>query len=177
MHYTLSGRLKYRAKRYGPTAIEHTIDWRLENVRIVAPTLSAQTYKYDPGSHACTTRPQRWVAADVEEHFAGFQCGWNPSISISAPWGVGLSFWPSCSRKDAGVVTTHRGRKGKALSAAWDAASIGFPDQHVDVTPKGHRPKKSRCYGVVAQFDFTIGSSNRQWRSPVRHKICPTPHW
>ena len=90
VHYTLSGRLKYTAKRDGPTAIEHTIDWRLENVRIVAPTLTARTYKYDPGSHACTTRPQRWVAADVEEHFAGFDAAGTPR-SRSRPRGASAS--------------------------------------------------------------------------------------
>ena len=100
VHYTITGKLRYVAKRYGPTAIENNIDWRLENLRVVTPTLAAQTYKYDPGSHACTSRRQRVSQFHFSEHYAGFACDWNPSISISAPWGVGLSFWPGLRQQE-----------------------------------------------------------------------------
>jgi len=177
VHYTITGQLKYVAKRYGPTAIDHTVEWRLENVRVVVPTLSAQTYKYDPGSHACTTRPQRVNAIEFSERYAGFACDWNPSISISAPWGVGASFWPSCDDKAAGIFTGSKSTRGRGFSKGWDDGRVKYSNQGLGLKPKGIRPDRPNCYGVVAQFDITIGGSARAFRSPVRHEVCPTPQW
>ena len=69
-HYSIAGALKYTAKRYGPTAIDHTIEWRLEKIRVVSPSLSVTTYAYDPGSHACTSRRHRFSSIKVSERWA-----------------------------------------------------------------------------------------------------------
>jgi hypothetical protein len=177
VHYTITGKLRYVAKRYGPTAITNNVDWRLENLRVVTPTLAAQTYKYDPGSHACTSRRQRVSQFEFSERYAGFACNWNPSISISAPWGVGVSFWPSCANKKAGIFEGGRNTPGTGLTKGWDSDFVKYGDQHLGLKPKGIRPDKPRCYGVVARFDIRIGGSARAFKSPIRHRICPTPTW
>ena len=160
------GKLRYVAKRYGPTAIENNIDWRLENLRVVTPTLAAQTYKYDPGSHACTSRRQRVSQFHFSEHYAGFACDWNPSISISAPWGVGLSFWPSCANKKAGIFEGSRNTPGTGLTKGWDSDFVKYGDQHLGLKPKGIRPDKPRRYGLLAAS--TSGSAAPRVRSSRR---------
>jgi hypothetical protein len=177
VHYRITGSLKYVAKRYGPTAITNDIDWRLERLRVVTPTLAAQTYKYDPGSHRCTSRPQRVSEIAFSERHAGFACDWNPAISISAPWGVGLSFWPSCSSKPAAIFSGHHTTPGTGLSKGWDSARVKYGDQHLGLKRKGDRPDKPQCYGVIASFDIRIGGSARAFKAAKRHKICPTPKW
>lgn len=175
--YTITGELKYTAKRYGPTAIDRNVEWRLEDIRIVTPTLSAQTYRYDPGNHACTTNAQRVDDIEFSERWAGYGCNWNPSISISAPFGVGVSFWPDCDDKKAGIFTGHRATAGTGFSKGWDDGRVEYPNQGLGLKPQGVGPDEPNCYGVVARFDITIGGSGRAFRSPVRHKVCPTPQW
>jgi hypothetical protein len=177
VHYTITGKLKYVAKRYGPTAMLNNVDWRLENLRVVTPTLAAQTYKYDPGSHACTSRRQRVSQFEFSERYAGYACDWNPSITISAPLAVGISFWPSCGNKPAGIFEGRRNKPGTGLTKGWDSDFARYDDQHLGLTRKGGHPDKPKCYGVVARFDITIGGSARAFKSPIRHKICPTPNW
>lgn len=50
------------------------------------------------------------------------------------------------------------------------------PGSHA-LKPQGVGPDEPNCYGVVARVDLTIGGSGRAFRSPVRHKVCPTPQW
>lgn len=177
VRYTISGQLKYTARRFGPTGINHNIEWRLQNPRIVKPVLAAHTYNYDPGSHVCTTRLHKFSEIKIYENWAGYACNWHPRISISPPFKVGVSFWPSCSSKSAGLFHASKSSPASGLVSGWDDDAVKYGNQALGLKPKGIPPDKPKCYGVVAKFEVLNGESWRSFKSPSRSKVCPRPKW
>jgi hypothetical protein len=143
----------------------------------VTPVLSVHTYNYDPGSHVCTTHRRRFSEIKIYENWAGYACNWHPRISISPPFKVGVSFWPSCQKKSAGLFHASKSSPASGLVSGWDDDTVRYANQALGLKPKGIRPDKPKCYGVVAKFEVLIGESWRSFKSPIRHKVCPHPRW
>ena len=75
------------------------------------------------------------------------------------------------------MFTASKPAAGSAIVAGWDSERVSYANQGLGLKPKGIRPDKPRCYGVVAKFTIRNGGSVRAFKSPVRHKVCPTPKW
>ncbi len=83
------------------------------------------------------------VKVSMRQAWTGYSCTFNPSLGISAPWGISISGWPSCgNRNQAGYATTPPGQLSHY--AQYNSGSpASFADYHVDPTPK-----PVPCYGV-----------------------------
>jgi hypothetical protein len=171
--YTIGGALKYPSSR----TVTGTGDilWRLQDVRLADLSTRVVATKYDPGAHACTTRPHRWQGATATQRWAGHKCDFDPRIIVSFPAAISVSFWPSCSDKDAAILKATEG-PASSLFKGWDDVKVKFEDQQ-ELTPGGASPPKMKCYGVVMRFDMDNGGEERTFKSPKRHKVCPHPNW
>jgi hypothetical protein len=176
VHYTISGKLTYLAKRYGPTAL-HMTERRLERITVVAPALSVRATRYDPGNHSCTSRPVRWTSIRATQGWAGYACNFHPSIGISAPFGVSAGFWPSCGSRTQGQWGhTFADRARSSVTLYSSSGRVRYGTQGLGLRPTGSTFPKPKCYGVTATFRLQFGGTADTVRSPKR-QVCPTPRW
>lgn len=85
------------------------------------------------------------------QHWTGYACGFNPSISVSFPWGVSLGGWPNCGdRRQAGYTTSY-GR-----GSFFEQSNSGSPTRFGDVTISFQQAAPS--YGVVASVVAYVGT-------------------
>jgi hypothetical protein len=162
---TVSGRIRYTSERLanqtGPGYF-----YRIRKVTLVAPKTTATVYRYDPGSHSCTTRKFRVARLAVSQAISGYSCTFSPQVSVSVPFRVSMGFWPSCKNRNAARYRGSVSRNSTIIQANQDSR-VRFGDQ-VNTSPK---PK---CYATAVNFRIIAGSTVATARTG-RMKICMTP--
>src|SRR5262249_8897257 len=129
------------------------------------PTITAAVHDYADGS---CTGPATLTKLTMGQFWAGHACSFNPSLSVSFPWGISFGAWPSCSdRRQAGFSTTYT-HTDNSYTQHNSGSPVTFADFTVPLI-NFHKP----CYGVVASavgfvkdnsdsFGANHGSSSRQ---------------
>lgn len=169
--YTLDGKVTYTAVKGPKDAGSSLRTYYLKNIKLRAPRLRAQTLKYDTAKHACGTKAAKFKKLGVRQVFAGYACSYNPSISVSVPWGVSASAWPSCGNKKAASYGSSYSSGSSATQLRSDTV-ITF-ESYV-YSQRSSNPKSGPCYGGRAKFALQTGSIDSTKTSP-RAKICLTP--
>jgi len=102
--FSVTGKISYTAVQ-GP----HSILWK-EPAAQVAP-LTAKVHAYNKGRCTGSAKLRK---ISMGQFWTGYSCSFNPSLSASAPWGVGIGGWPSCwviaSEPDSAATRTGRAR-------------------------------------------------------------------
>ena len=169
--YTLDGKVTYTAVK-GPKDIGSSLrTYWLKNIKLRAPRLRFWTVVYDSSTHSCTSRTAKFKKIGVRQLWAGYACAYNPTISVSVPWGVSLSAWPSCGNKKAANYgsTFSSGTSGTQLRS--DTIIKFATYQYAQRTTD---PTTGACYGGRAKFALQTGSIDSTKTSP-RGKVCLTP--
>jgi hypothetical protein len=101
VYFTLRGRITYTTSFSG----RGVVFW--ENQRLAGPTLEADIHTYGGGS---CIGPSTLTRISMGQYWSGYECGFNPSLSVSLPWGISFGGWPSCgSRTRAAHVSSYGG--------------------------------------------------------------------
>jgi hypothetical protein len=135
--------------------------------KIHAPRLTAEIHDFANGSCA---GPSTLTKLTLGQYWAGYSCSFNPQISISYPYGVSLSAWPSCKpRRQASDQSTF-----DATSSFYEQAttrgSVSYGNYVASAT------KYHPCYGVFATaigYQSNISDAFGPGQSAAR-KVCLT---
>ena len=156
--FTATGKINYSVAQ-GP----HSAQWT--NIKLTAPKLTAAIHAYSGGS---CSGPGTVTKLSMGQFWTGYSCSFNPSLSVSAPWGASIGGWPSCgNRKRASLSTTYT-----TTSPTYTQNNTGSPTTFGNYTAAGPDPAHP-CYGVFVSavafkgstsdsFGATQGSSSRK---------------
>lgn len=169
---TASGNIKYRAKHDWGLLGGVTDAWTVDRITFSKLKVKAAMYKYDPGNHACTDSRLKVKKLQATGRLRGYSCSYNPSISVSAPWGVGVSFWPSCDDKKAAYLSEKLSNTS-SVEVYDEDGRVKFPKQVV--FNQGAKPG-FRCYGFRTTVRITTGKSTTVKTTP-RQRICLSPQY
>lgn len=177
--YALTATITYNAVRYGPSASGYT-DYRVTNVYVKDVRLTTTQVRYDPVYHSCTTTGVKWKRMEVSQGWAGYSCSFNPTISVSFPWSLSVSFWPGCSnRNQAFYRSTYDSANGLAGPSQTQApaGSIHYGDKQVAFQASYlPAPTSGPCYGAhVSQHTYMNGIDRIVSHPAVA--ACLTPLW
>lgn len=111
--------------------------------KLNTPTLEADIHAYARGT---CTGPATATSMSMTQLWTGYGCSFNPSLSVSVPWGVSFGFWPSCGKRNA----ANRHTSYSTRSGFYEQFNTGAParigNYSSAYTPFG-KPTPP-CYGV-----------------------------
>ena len=143
---TASGRITYTVTLNAGPRIS-TLTWSRQVLR--APELQAVVRP-----HSCTG-PATLTGAIIAQHWTGFSCSYNPSISVSAPFGVSLGGWPSCgTRRQATYTSNFRTQRAPAYTQFNSASSTSFGNFSELLGAN-----KPPCYGVFVSMQGFVNTT------------------
>ena len=156
--YTVSGSIKYDTQVLEPSG---DIAWTSQRLS-PQPTFGASVRAY--GNGRCG-RTAKLYKISMGQHWSGYSCDFNPSISFSAPWGIGVSFWPSCGDKRQVGYTSDYGS-----SSSYTQYTSGVPP--VTFGNYFGLPGQNPCYGLyVSSQNYVSSHTSNIYQSSVR-KLC-----
>jgi hypothetical protein len=133
-----------------------------QNQQLKAPKLTANVRSYNGGS---CIGPEALSKISMGQLWTGYSCSFNPSMSVSIPWGVSVGGWPSCgSRKRA----SHSSSYGPGGS--YTQNNTGSPTKFGNFTGStSHVP----CYGVYVSSTAYNGNTSDSFGSAAREVCLP----
>jgi hypothetical protein len=158
--YRVAGSIKYSTQVLEPSG---DIAWTHQRLS-PQPTFTASVHAYDGGS--CKGSAKLYKIS-MGQHWSGYSCSFSPAISFSAPWGVGVSFWPSCGDKSQVSYTSDYGS-----SSSYTQYTNGVPS--VTFGFYGGLPGQNPCYGVYVSSQNYVNSSTSNIYQSSRHEVCLT---
>jgi hypothetical protein len=154
--------VKFTATGYFTYKVTETFTTKRAELHWVNQVLNDPTFKVQIYRPNCRTA--RVVSkVDIAQHWKGYGCSFNPSISISAsaPAGisVGISGWPSCGNKTQGIYGTNYG-KGWHHTQYNTGSPMSFGEYTDGLTGVG-LVNPPPCYGVYpSAIVYADGNSN-----------------
>jgi hypothetical protein len=125
--------------------------WEWKNIKLTAPKITADIHTYGGGS---CIGPATVNKLTMGQYWTGYSCVFNPSLSVSIPWGISFGGWPSCgNRHRAGFSTTYN-----TTSSVYTQNNSGSPTGFGNVASavRSNHP----CYGVFISAVAYVGSSS-----------------
>jgi hypothetical protein len=142
------------------------------NIKLTSPKLTATVSPYTP-SYGCYTTSATLYKLSMGQHWSGYSCSWNPSISVSAPWGFSVGGWPSCGTRSQATYSTSYG-SGSTYTQNNTGSPATFPNKSV-----GGALPPSVCYGVYVNVTAYYNSSTSDSFSAAdgqsAKEVCLTP--
>jgi hypothetical protein len=122
-----------------------------ENIKLTNPVLTAKVARYTR-TNTCTVAVNL-SKISIGQFWTGYACSYNPSLSVSFPWGVSFGAWPSCGDRRQASYVTHYGR-----GARYKQSNSGSPTRFGNDTRSFQEP--APCYGVTASVVAYVGNSS-----------------
>ena len=142
--YTVTGGIKYDTQRWEPSGV---IVWTNQQLS-PQPTLKARVYAYHGGRCGGTAK---LYSISMGQHWSGYSCDFSPSVSFSAPWGIGVNFWPSCGDKSqVGYISEY------GSSSSYTQYTSGVPP--VAFGAYSSLPDQNPCYGLYVSSQNYVSS-------------------
>lgn len=156
--YTVTGSIKYDTQRLQPSG---DIVWTHQRLS-PQPTFRASVHAYNGGRCGGTAK---LYSIRMGQHWSGYSCSFNPAVSFAAPWGIGVSFWPSCGDKSQVGYTSDYGS-----SSSYTQYTSGVPSVTFGVY--AGLPGQNPCYGLyVSSQNYVSSSTSNIYQSSV-DKLC-----
>lgn len=142
------GTIKYTAVKHpNPHDPPPTISF--ERIRLTDPVITASvTRLLSSGKCGSTARLSK---LSLGQHWTGFSCSFNPSLSVSFPWGVSIGGWPSCGDRRQASYTTTYGR-----GSFYKQSNSGSPTRFGNVTIEFQQ--RAPSFGVFASVVAFVGT-------------------
>ena len=157
VYFTLRGKITYTTA----TAGRGVAFWR--NQRLIDPTLEADVHTYGGGS---CIGPSALTRISMGQYWTGYSCGFNPSVSVSLPWGASLGGWPSCGNRTRAAHTSSYGAASFYVQHN-DGSHAGFGAYNGDT-------QDPPCYGVfVAATIYQGPNISDSFASSPRETCLP----
>lgn len=133
------------------------------NITLHNPTLTITVY--NGGTNSCQFR-KTLSKAELRQDWAGYACSFNPSISISYPWGVSFGGWPSCGSRHQGGRRTSPGGAYSIYNQYNTGAPLRFASYGIALTRSGP------CYGSYPTITAYVGGSSDTFIASRAQKKC-----
>lgn len=136
----------------------HGTYYTYSNIQVNDPTLITTV------GHLLNGTCSGQVAAnkvDMLQAWSGYSCTFNPSISISVPWGISFSGWPSCGTRDQAEYSTSPVAHSYIFTQGNSGNKVHFGDYMASTTD----PNAGPCYGVRASGTVYIGNKSDSFTS------------
>jgi hypothetical protein len=160
VQFVASGKITY-AETAAPTG--RGVDYEYNAITVRAPELTATTEHLKGKTCSGTTKVS---SVTITQAWGGYSCGFNPSISASFPWGVGISFWPSCSNRDQADYSQPFGSGYHYIQDnTGDDFSYG---KYTNALPTSNTPP---CYGVYVTGNVRVGNHSDTYRGGA-NSVC-----
>lgn len=181
VHYRLDGVLNYTAN------ITHTYDsnidtWLYQQYinHVSFTTMSLTVDGYRPSGSSCTSTRKSWSQAILKLGARGYSCDFNPSVSVSFPWTIGVAAWPSCGNRSLGrfksSLTGSEYHHRMVRSASYD--KIVFDKGYTFSQARPHSTSVRNdiawhCYGLDARVWLSQTNVGDDERPTRRAAACP----
>lgn len=120
-----------------------------EKIKLTNPVVAASVTRLLSNGHCGSSA--RVSKLSLGQDWTGYSCSFNPSLSVSFPWGVSFAGWPTCgNRNQAGYMTTY-GR-----GSSFRQSNSGSPTRFGDVTIDYQQ--SAPVYGVVGSVVAYVGT-------------------
>jgi hypothetical protein len=159
--YTVAGSIEYDTQVFEPSGAIEWTDQRLSP----QPTFEASVRAYDGGRCGGTAK---LYSISMGQHWSGYSCGFSPSVSFSAPWGIGFSFWPSCGDKSQVGYTSDYGSSSSYTQYTSGVPPVTFGDY-------GGLPGQDPCYGLYVNSQNYVSSHTSNIYQSGVDKLCLAP--
>jgi hypothetical protein len=126
-----------------------TYYWKSQ--KLTAPKLTISTTAM--GTKASCLASATVTKATLDQHWAGYSCSFNPSISASVPWGISVSAWPGCSSRTQGHYSTTYSTTASTYTQNNTGSKLTFADWN-------SLSSSAPCYGVFPSIVIYSGSSS-----------------
>jgi hypothetical protein len=93
--FTATGKITYSVSYAANGKFQFRYTWSSQKLN--DPTVEADVHAYANGS---CIGPGLATGMELGQAWTGYACSYNPSLSVSVPWAVGVSFWPSCGNRN-----------------------------------------------------------------------------
>jgi hypothetical protein len=153
--FELTGRIKYNAVTNGHSSVFWT------DQTLSLPTIFAKVHAYKHGR--CTDRRATVTKMDMGQYWTGYSCSFNPSLSVSLPWGISFGGWPSCGSRNRAEHHTSYGR-----GASFTQNNTGSPTAFGNYTGTAQSPP---CYGVFIGSTIYHHNTSDSFESSAK-KVC-----
>lgn len=165
--FTLKGTITYQATAMGSIGGTH---FSVHAIHLNDPVLKAVVRHWTLNS-GCTLSSENLSKISLDQHWTGYSCSFNPTLSVAAPWGVAVSGWPSCgNRKQASYSSEYS--TGSTYTQNNTAAQATFGNQSSVAT------KPTVCFGVFVSavaYEKTASDSYASGNGSSAKKFCLTP--
>ena len=159
--YTVTGSIKYDTQVEEPSG---AIEWTHQRLS-PQPTLEARVHAYASGRCG---GPAKLYTISIGQHWSGYSCGFSPSISFAAPWGIGVSFWPNCGDKSQVGYTSDYGSSSSYTQYTSGVPPVTFGDY-------GGLPGQNPCYGLYVSSQNYISSHVSDIYQSGIDELCLAP--
>jgi hypothetical protein len=153
--YKVTGKITYTAVTNG----HNSVFW--SNQKLVDPVFTAKVTAYDGGS---CIGPKTLTSISMSQHWAGYSCSFNPTLSVSAPFGLSFGGWPSCGSRTLAAHSTSYG-----LDSSYLQDNSGSHTSFENFTGStSHEP----CYGVYVSSTAHQGPGTSDSFSSSAKEVC-----
>lgn len=151
-YFEVKGSISYTETVAGGS---HGSQFNYTGITVKNPVVEATMENYNGTTCSGSKSTSKWVMA---QSWSGYSCSFNPSISVSAPWGISLSFWPSCSNRDQASYGTSYGSGTKYAqnNSGFDFSYGNYSSASTDTPP---------CYGVRVTGTAWEGNTSDNYQS------------
>lgn len=177
VRWRVSGVLNYRAvyeKYWGEAVPQWLYRYYVDRVSITGTALEVNTFKRDGST--CTSKRKNWSKLNLGMHARGYTCRFNPSISVSAPWGVSVSAWPSCGEEELKTLRSSNipAANHHVMRRSDNADRIAFNGRQ----KRGPYEQKKTglnwsCYGLNFDLNILQSGVGDDTKYSSRTKACP----
>lgn len=159
-----TGTVKY-AETKMPNPHDPPPEIAFTSIKLTNPRLSATVYHYGKGR--CGSR-ERLTKISIGQHWTGYSCSYNPTLSVSYPWGISVSAWPSCGDRRQAHYSTGYGR-GSYYRQSNSGSPTRFGNDTIDYQAS------APCYGITASTVAYVGSRSDSYgasNGSASRKVC-----
>ena len=143
----------------------------IDRMKLTNNTMTIHTYK--PNGSTCTSTPKRYVTLRAKLKAGAYACSMHPSFSVSAPWGVGFSFWPSCGRTELAGWSEFDADGGTHFKLSHSNDRVGgYGSQEKNWSPTKRTNLTWACAGLAADVTPKTGSAV-DTKTTKKIKACP----
>jgi hypothetical protein len=162
--FTASGNITYKVYDVGSYAASSYV-W--EKQKLNSPKITAHVEFYR--NRKCGAKA-KVTKLELGQHWTGYACSFNPSISVSYPWGISVGAWPSCGNRNQATYDTTYATRSTNYAQNNTGSPTAFGNYY---DPEDANPPP--CYGVFPSAVAYIGSTSDSYgASNISHsgEVC-----
>lgn len=135
------------------------------HIKLNDPKLTAYVYSHAGG---CGSSSAKVSQLEMTQYWSGYGCSFNPSISLGAPFSVGIGFWPNCGNRNLAKYFSSYPSSGSNYKQ-YDSGSPGGFGEYIS-----NSPQYPPCYGVYVSSTAWEHNTSDHFTAQSAQRVCLT---